>query len=244
MAKESDAEKQSRRQAEVAFDQQQALLQQQQAFLEKSSAQAQQITDLLVQAEAGNAEAAEAAQQALTDALEGQPNQAQLNLEEEVRLRTQETIRRQLGTGGESSSAGIELANRTEEAIIASRAARQQGDIGAAVGALGATNQVQSTNLLQRLNAASDPLVNTQSLNQSIAGLGKISQFNQPQKSSFLKDLGVGAVSALGSTPNFGGNIGSNVSGISSFLTGNRLGTSFSQQATNAFNQKLKLAKA
>lgn len=218
--KESDAEKQSRRQAEAAFNQQQELLTQQQAFLEQSNSQAQHILSLLEEAEAGNVESAELAQQALNDALAGKPTEAQLQFEEDIRLQGAERIRRQLGPGGESSSPGIEQQGRIDEAIAASRDARRQGDIQAAVQAGSLAQGTFAGNLEQQLAAATNPLVNTQALGQSITNLGKLSQFNQPRDDSFLRDLGIGAVSALGSTPNFTQNIKGNVQGINAFLRG------------------------
>jgi len=211
---ESDAEKQARRQQEAAFNQQQDLLNQQEQFLQQSNAQSTRILGLLEEAEAGNVASAELAQAELQRALEGNPTDAQLQFEEDIRTRAAEKIRRQLGPGGESSSAGIEITREAEEAIAASRDKRRVGDIQAAVQAGSLSQGTFNTNLQNQLIAATSPLTNTQALGQSVANLGKISQFNQPQRSTLLQDLGIGAITGLASSGNAIGNIGSNLGKI------------------------------
>jgi len=210
----SSKNKDAERRAEAAFAQQQAVLNQQAQFLSEQSATAQHVRDLLSQAEAGNAEAAELAQQALNDAIAGNPTQAQLDYEDEARLRVAEELRR-AGVTPESSPGAIRL-GELEEAIIASRDARRQGDIGAAVGAIGATQGTVSSNLEQQLSAAMNPLVGSQALSQSAVNLGRLSQYNVPPNPIYqdLRNIGGSAITALGSTPNFFSNIGSNLSSI------------------------------
>ena len=227
---ESDAEKQNRRQTEAAFNQQQALLTQQEEFLQQGNAQSTRILGLLKEAEAGNVASAELAQAELQRALEGNPTDAQLQFEQDIMDQTLENIRKSGNTP--DSQPGIFAIREANEAIAASRDARRQGDIQAAVQAGSLSQGTFNTNLQNQLIAATSPLTNTQALGQSISNLGKLSQFNQPRNND-LRNVSGSVLGALGQSPNFLSNIGGNISGLGSALSGGRVGTSFATQQAN-----------
>jgi len=206
-------------------------------ILEYQLATSQHVRELVDAAEAGNAEAAVLAQQYLNDALAGNPTQAQLDFEQEARLRVAEELRR-AGVTPESSPGAIRLAE-LEEAFVASREAMKQGNIAAGVGAVGATQSAVNENLAKHFEAVNNPLYGVQAMSQGAANLGKLSQYTPNPIYQKLENFGSGALMALGSTPNFGGNVGANLSGISSFLTGDRIGTSFKDQRSQRLQEDI-----
>ncbi|MEE9302867.1 MAG: hypothetical protein V3U84_03685, partial [Thiotrichaceae bacterium] len=205
-------DKDAERRAEAAFAAQQDLLNQQQQFLLQRNEQSQRIVGLLEQAEAGNVGAREQALSDLNRAISGEASPALQAFLGEEQLRTEEAIRRQLGPGGETSTPGIELQEASSLAQAKAIEQARQGDISAAVGATTGIANIEDARINRFLQAIDNPLIGSQVLGQSVAGLGKLSQFNVPQD-TLARDIGFAGVSALGSQPNFFRNVGGNISG-------------------------------
>ncbi len=215
----SSKDKDAERRAEAAFTAQQELIAKQETFLTQRNQQSQQVLDLLEQAEAGNQEARELALGDLNRAISGEASPALQSFLGEEQLRVEEQIRRNLGVGGETSSPGIELQEQMTLAKAKAIESARQGDIQTAVGATTGIAGVEDARINRFLQAIDNPLVGSQVLGQSVANLGKLSQFNVPQD-TFARDLGMATVSGLSQQPSAFRNIKSNVQGIGAFLRG------------------------
>jgi len=238
----SSRDRDAERRAEAAFAMQQDLIKRQEQFLTQRNAETQKVISLLKMAQAGNQEAQQLALGDLNRAISGEASPALQAFLNEEQLRAEEVIRRNLGVGGETSSPGIDIQEQMTLAKAKAIEQARQGDIGAAVGATQGVGGLEDARVGRLLQAIDNPLQGSQVLGQSIANLGTLSQYNVPQD-TFIRDLGISSFSALGNSPNFLSNIGSNVSGISAFLTKGNVGTSFSRQQQNAFDRQKEIAK-
>jgi hypothetical protein len=207
------------RRAEVAFAMQQDLIRQQQRFLTQRNAESQKVISLLELAEAGNREAQELALGDLNRAISGEASPALQAFLNEEQLRAEEIIRRNLGVGGETSSPGIDIQEQSTLARAKAIEQARQGDIGAAVQATSGVGNLEDARVGRLLQTIDNPLEGSQVLGQSIANLGKLSQYNVPQD-SFWGNVGAATIAGLTQSPNAFSNIKSNVSGINQFLRG------------------------
>ncbi len=211
----SSRERDAERRAEQAFRLQQEQINLQKKLVQQQNAQAQSVIDSINQTQASTQPARDLALQDLQASIEGKASPVLNAFLEDTENRGANSILRNFGPGGETSSGAIELRKALElmkaEAVDQTR----QGNINSALNATNSLETAADRQLQMLLSAGNQPLQGSQVLGQSVANLGTLSQYNRP-RDTFARDIGISAIRGLGSQPNAFSNVANNLSFLTS----------------------------